>query len=102
MVDDDLPPGEWGGEIVEEVVNKGILKYMIAWVPTLEPEENVSLELKEVWKAKKAAMLAPRGDSKCSSGTKKQRVRARSRAKVEKTGSNGGRKGRTRTRSGKD
>ena len=66
------------------MVNKGILKYMIAWVPTLEPEENVSLKLKEVWKAKKAAMLAPREDSKCGSGTKKQRVRARGRAKVER------------------
>ncbi|KAK4149741.1 hypothetical protein C8A00DRAFT_37655 [Chaetomidium leptoderma] len=57
MADGDLLSGEWEGEIVEEVIDNGILKYMIAWVPTLEPEENVGLKMKEVWEAKKAALL---------------------------------------------
>ena len=30
MADDNLLPGEWEGEIVGEVIDKGILKYMIA------------------------------------------------------------------------
>ena len=98
MADDDLQPGEWEGEIVEEVIDNGILKYMIAWLPTLEPEQNVGLKMKEVWEAKKAAMLAPRGDNKRGSGTKKQRTGTRGRAMVEKTGSHGGRKVRARTR----
>lgn len=37
MADGNIPLGEWEGEIVEEVVHNGILKYMIVWVPTLEP-----------------------------------------------------------------
>ena len=62
MADDDLIPGEWEGEIVGEVIDKGItlLKYMIAWVPILEPEANVGLEMKKAWEAEKAAMLAPK------------------------------------------
>ena len=95
----DLLPGEWEGEIREEVVVNGIVKYLIAWVPTLEPKENVSPEMMEEWEAKKAAAgLAPRGDSNRGSGTKKQRAGTRARAKVEKIGSKGGRRGRARTR----
>ena len=47
MADDDLLPGDWEGDIVREVIDKGILKYMIAWVPVLEPEANVGLEMKK-------------------------------------------------------
>ena len=74
MADDDTPLGEWECEIVEEVIDEDILKYMVAWVPTLKPGDTLSLALKEVWEAKKAAMLAPRGDGKRSSGTQKQRI----------------------------
>jgi len=41
MEDDDLLPGEWEGEIVGEVIDKGILKYMIAWC--------LFLNLKQTW-----------------------------------------------------
>lgn len=71
-------------------------------MPTLEPEENVGLKMKEVWEANKAALLVPKGDSKRGSGTKKQRAGTKARAKVEKTGLNGGRRGRARTRPRKD
>ena len=103
IADDDLPPDEWEGKIVgEEIDRDGRLNYMIVWAPTVEPEENVGLEMKKAWEAKKAGMLAPRGDSKHGSRTEKQWAGARGRAKVEKTGSNGGRRGRAKTRPRKD
>ncbi len=93
MADDDIPPGEWEGEIVEEVIDKGVWKYRIVWAPTLEPVGNAGPEMKEVWEAKKA-----RGDAKRGCRTKKQGAGVRGQAKVVKTGSNGGRRGQAMTR----
>lgn len=45
---------EWDGEVVEEVFDSGILKFRVAWEPTLEPEENLSAEMKKAWEDKKA------------------------------------------------
>ena len=50
MADDELLPGEWKGEIVEEVIDKGKLQYMIAWAPTLEQGDPDALfVVKDSW-----------------------------------------------------
>lgn len=48
---------EWEGEVVEEVLDGGLLKFRVAWVPTLEPEENLSAEMRKAWEEKKAKMV---------------------------------------------
>ncbi|KAM7192757.1 hypothetical protein V8F33_008218 [Rhypophila sp. PSN 637] len=45
---------EWEGEVVGEVLDQGILKFKVAWVPTLEPAENLSVEMRAAWEKKKA------------------------------------------------
>jgi hypothetical protein len=70
MADDDIPHGEWEGEIVKEVIDDEVtLRYLIVWMPTLEPRENVSPKMRDAWKAKKALILALRGDVKRGSRT---------------------------------
>lgn len=44
---------EWEGEVVEEVLDQGILKFKVAWVPTLEPAENLSAEMRAAWEKRK-------------------------------------------------
>ncbi len=61
--DDDI---EWEGKIVREVVVNGKLKFVVAWVDTLEPPENIGHKMRESWEAKKLERL-------------KARVKARSR-----------------------
>lgn len=51
---------EWEGEVVEEVLDQGILKFRVAWVPTLEPGENLSIEMRAAWEKKKAESKANR------------------------------------------
>jgi hypothetical protein len=48
---------EWEGEVVEEVFEEGILKFKVRWVPTLEPEENLSAEMRKAWEEKKARLV---------------------------------------------
>jgi hypothetical protein len=48
---------EWEGEVVEEVVDGGTTKFKVAWVPTLEPAENLGVEMRKAWEEKKASSV---------------------------------------------
>lgn len=50
---DEIPFGEWEGEVVEEVFSDGVIKFKVAWVPTLEPAANLSAKMKTAWEMKK-------------------------------------------------
>ena len=73
---------EWDGEVVGEVFDRGILKYRVAWEPTLEPEENLGAEMKKVWEEKKAKSVLNRQERR---GIRKRSGRPRKIRLVNRT-----------------
>ncbi|KAK3943419.1 hypothetical protein QBC46DRAFT_40208 [Diplogelasinospora grovesii] len=83
--DDDILPGEWEGQIIGEETGK----YMVAWEPTLIPQDYASKAMINAWEAKKARMMAQDGGTNNSSGRKRRR--AAKDSEVAKPGAKRGR-----------
>jgi hypothetical protein len=74
-----LPLGEWEGEVVEEILDKGIVKFKVAWTPTLEPEDNLSAEMRSAWESKKAkaAINREQGTGKVKTRVEKRKSKSK-------------------------
>lgn len=91
---DDVPPDEWeASEIIGEEVQDGVQYYMVAWMPTLEPEGNLGhmKELIEEWKAKVRALSEKK---RTGSGIKKPGHGSKYRVEKGRAGSGGAQRSR--------
>lgn len=75
-----LPLGEgWEGEVVDEILDEGVVKFEVAWAPTLEPGDNLSAEMRGAWESKKAkaAMNRKQGTRTVRTGVQKRKPKSK-------------------------